>query len=553
MIDVFKKWMPLQGRFRRFLVGGLGVLLLLIIVAGATCSRRPGGDGSDGPFFEVARGPLTINVTESGTINPSAKEILKNEIEGRTTILYLIEEGTVVKKGDLLVELDVSDLQDAKVDQEIKVQNAEAAFVQSRENLAVVKNQAASDTDKAKLDLRFAKEDLVQYREGEYPNLLKEQEARITLAEEEQQRARERVKWSEVLFAEKYIAESELQADQLAARKAALDVDLARDSLALLKDFTYKRTITELESAVKQTEMALERSTRKASADIVQAESALRAKESEFKQQSDKLTKLKDQIAKARIVAPRDGLVVYATSTEFRWRGGNEPLEEGQEVREREELIHLPTASTFKAEVKVHESNLDKIRVGLPVRITVDVVPGKQFTGHVSVIAPLPDPRSMFMNPDLKLYDAEVSIDGGSDVLRTGMSCKVDIIVEHYKEALYVPVQAVTRIEGRPTVFVKQGANVEARPVEIGLDNNRMVRVISGIKESEKVLLAPPLDTEERNGSDREDAGAAELTPKVPSATPGPPAAARTKMPTRRPGGPNGGRRPSGGSRRGEG
>jgi len=489
-------WLRQRDRLSVRSVAGIAAAVLFVAFGVARCARDDGGSGSDGPFFATVKGPLTISVTESGTVKPSEQEIIKCELEGRTTILYLIPEGTRVKKGELLVELDASKLEDSKVDQDIRVQNAKAAFIQSRENLEVVKNQAQSDIDKAELTLRFAKEDLEQYREGLFPNELKEQEARIVLAKEELQRAQEQVKWSKVLFGEKYLAESELQADELAAKKAALDVDLATNKLTLLKEFTYKRNVAQLESDVKQAEMALERTKRKASANVVQAETDLRAKESEFKRQNEKFKKIKDQISKARITAPRDGLVVYATSTQFRWRGNSEPLDEGQEVRERQELIHLPTASTFKAEVKVHESNLDKIRLGLPVRITVDAIPGREFVGRVSFVAPLPDPTSMFMNPDLKVYNMEITIRGGGDVLRTGMSCNADIIVEHYDSALYIPVQAVTRIGGRPTAFVRKRSGTEPRSVEIGLDNNSMVLVLGGLEEGEEVLLTPPLDVE---------------------------------------------------------
>jgi len=484
-------------RTRRFMRDRPWIVVLAVGLIAVIAVYRwtvPAGADTDGPVFTVTEGPLTISVTESGTIKAREQEIIKNELEGRTTILYLIEEGTRVRKGDLLVELDASSLEDAKVDQDIRVQNAEAAFIQSRENLAVVENQAQSDIDKAELTLRFAREDLVQYQEGEFPNALKEYEARITLAKEELQRAEETFKWSKVLFDEKYLAESELQADELAVKKAGLDVELAENNLTLLREFTYKRTMAELESNVKQAEMALERVRRKASANVVQAEAELRAKESEFKQQTDKLEKLREQIAKARIVAPREGLVVYATSTQPRWRGNVEPLDEGQEVRERQELIHLPTASTFLAEVKVHESNLEKIRPGLPVRITVDALPGREFAGTVAVIAPLPDPMSVFMNPDLKLYDTKIHIDGGGDVLRTGMSCQAEIVLARYPSAVYVPVQAIVRVNGEPTAFIHGRRGPVPRPVDIGLDNNRMVRILGGLEPGDVVLLTPPLD-----------------------------------------------------------
>ncbi len=60
---------------------------------------------SNHPTFTVKRGPLRISVIESGTIKALDQVIIKSELEGRTSILTLAEEGTRVKKGDLLVEL----------------------------------------------------------------------------------------------------------------------------------------------------------------------------------------------------------------------------------------------------------------------------------------------------------------------------------------------------------------------------------------------------------------------------------------------------------------
>ena len=216
---------------------------------------------------------------ESGTIKARDQIIIKNEVEGKTVIIRLVSEGTIVKKGDLLVELDASSLEDAKIDQEIRVQNAEAAYVSSKENLAVVQNQAESDMDKARLTLEFAEQDLEHYKKGKFPNELSAAENRITLAQEELTRALETLKWSEKLCGEKYISQTELQADELTAKRKALDLELAKNDLDLLRNFTYQREIAQLESDVAQAKMALERTTRKAKADVVQAEANLTAKE----------------------------------------------------------------------------------------------------------------------------------------------------------------------------------------------------------------------------------------------------------------------------------
>ncbi|MDD5326275.1 MAG: efflux RND transporter periplasmic adaptor subunit [Phycisphaerae bacterium] len=480
----------------KFLIPAAVILFLLvgIVVVAFNRSSSKAALNADMPTFVVKRGPLRISVTESGAIQAREQIILKCEVEGRTTILTLVEEGTRVKKGDLLVELDGSALLDAKIDQQIRVQNTEAAFVGARENLAVVENQAKSDVDKAELAFDFAKQDLRKYIEGEYQNERKKMESEITLAKEELQTAEEKLKWSQKLFEKQYISQTELQIDELSAHKNKLDVELAENNLRLLEDFTHPRNLAKLESDVKQAEMALERTNRKAKADVVQAEAELKAKESEFERQKDKLKKNEEQIAKTKIYAPADGLVIYATSAKTQgWRGNQEPLDEGREVHEMEELIYLPTASAVKAEVKIHETSLQKVKLGLPVVVTVDALPGRTFTGRVEKIAPLPDAQMIWMNPDLKVYNTEVYLEGEGDYLRTGMSCKAEIIIEEYDDVIYIPVQAVLRVAGEPTVYVRKGTGFEPRKVKIGLDNNRMIRIIDGLQVGEVVLLTPPL------------------------------------------------------------
>lgn len=453
------------------------------------------GTISGQPTDTVKEGRLTISVVEKGTVQAREQLILKNEIEGQTTLLYLIEEGTRVKKGDLLVELDASSMQDDLVDRQIATQNAEADFVSARENLEVVKNQAKADVDQARLDHDFSLQDLRKYLDGEYPKQIKEAESEIKVTEEELKRADEKVKWSDKLAKKSYISQSELDSDKLANQKAKLKLELAQGDLKLLKDFTFKREVAQLRSDCDQTSMALERAVRKAAANVAEAAAKHQAGLSKYEREKLKLDKLQQQIAKAKIYAPADGLVVYATSARMGggYRGNDQPLAEGQTVRERQDLIYLPTADSYVAAVKVHETSLEKIRPGLPVQITVDALPGRVYTGKVASIAPLPDPMSLFMNPDLKVYNTQILIEGAVSELRTGMSCQAEIVVDHYEKAMYVPVQAVVRIGDRPTVYVNVGHEWNAREVVLGLDNNSVIRIESGLKPGEEIWLAPPL------------------------------------------------------------
>ena len=446
--------------------------------------------------FVAKRGPLTISVLESGTISPQEQITLRNDVEGRTSIVRLVPDGSIVKKGDLLVELDASTLKDRIIDQDIAVQRAEAAHIGAQESLAVTENQAKSDIDVARLTLKFARQDLQQYVKGLYPKDVNEMTAKIRLAEEDLKRAEDVNDWSKRLYEEKYLSETEYLADKLSVQRRKLERDVTNSNLDLLQNFTYHRQIEQLTSDVNQADMALERTERKASADVIQAKADLRAKELEFNRQKEKLQKTEDQLAKTTIYAPQDGMVVYATSSGGGRRGPfdrRDPMDIGVEVSERQDLINLPTATLMKAAVDIHETSLEKVRLGLPAVITVEALAGKKFLGRVNRIAPLPDARSMWANPDLKIYPTDIYLEEGDGSLRTGMSCKAEIIIAQYEDVVYVPVQAVLRVAGQPTVYVVKDGSYSERAVEIGLDDNKMIRIVSGLEEGEVVLMTPPL------------------------------------------------------------
>jgi HlyD family secretion protein len=478
---------------------GIGVVVVAValLVVWLKVVRAGEDPASNVATFIAKRGPLTISVLEAGALKAKDPEIIRNNLEGRATIISIIPEGTRVDPNDLLVELDVSTLVDTRVDQVIRVKNAEAFWINARESLAIQTSQAASDVELAKLNLEFAKQDLEKYtgEGGEYQNAVASAEGKIKLNAEEKTKAEDYLTWSTRLYDEKYLSKTQLQADQLALQRADLNLTVASNDANLLKQYMYKRQIAKLSSDVNQAVMALERMEAKARANIAQANADLAAKDQEYQRQQDKLAKIDDQITKSKIYAPTEGMVVYATSQ----RGGGfrddrRPLADGVEVFERQELIYLPRSTSTVAEVDVHEASLQKVRAGLPAIVTVDALPGKKLMGTVSRIAPLPDPQSMWMNPDLKVYKTEIALDSNDPSLRSGMNCKAEIIVEQHAETVYVPVQAVLRVGGQPAVYVlNDKGDTEERKVEIGLDDNSMVRIVSGLKEGEVVLLTPPL------------------------------------------------------------
>jgi multidrug efflux pump subunit AcrA (membrane-fusion protein) len=245
--------------------------------------------------------------------------------------------------------------------------------------------------------------------------------------------------------------------------------------------------------------MALDRTRRKATATVVQAEASFKSKEAEYARQKSKLEKIESQLGKTKIYSPASGQVIYATSVS---QGGGgmrfrrqEPLELGGTVSEQQELFHLPTEEGFVIETSIPEASIDKVRTGLAVLITVDAIPGTVFSGKVSWVSPVVDAQTSYMNADLKVYETKISLDESKNLglLRADMECNVEVVLDQFEKATYVPIEAVLSVGGKPTVYVADDDELEPRVVDTGLDNGVVIIINDGLETGELVSVTPPL------------------------------------------------------------
>jgi len=517
-------------------------------------------------WHEVRKGPLTISLRRSGTIHHRDKVIITSKLEGYSTVIWLIDEGSQVKAGDLLLEMDPTDFIQKKEAQDIVVIRSEATLVSETENLVVVKNAAKTDIEDAKLAIMLAELDLKKYLgedlkdyskqdptsedEGEYPKLFQQAQGAITIAEEELKRAQERVTWSTTLEKDGYLTRTELQADILAAKKAELGVSGAKSDLAVLTKYTYAKKIAELKNALLKARRALQPVERKAAAAIREAEADVAATQSEHKQHLALQKKYADQIKMCKVYAPVDGQVVYATTTSRRRRDQSEELKKGASVRERQELFHMPNQDRkMMAITQIPQAcepmltdPVDGSLRQLPARVTIAGAKDKYFPATLAKIDPLPYHEWI---QAIKVFNAEVHLDGIASELRPGYTCKVEILIEQYDNVVSVPLQSVQLVRGKSTVYVKTPSGPRPRVVEIGMDNNRLMHIKSGLEPGEFVLLAPPLDeTDSRRSGKRSGAAGFKRPTTRPTRT--------TSRPSGRPGA-GGGTRPGDGSGAGRG
>jgi HlyD family secretion protein len=453
--------------------------------------------------FQVKPANLPVTVTERGLLESSENKDVFCEVEGGTTIIMIVPEGKRVAKGDLVCELDSSALRDQLINQEITTKGAEANY------------------ENAKLTRQVAEIAVTEYLEGIYKQDLQTVLGEIALAESEKSRAVDRLDWSKRMKDKGYVSEAQFIADRVSLQQKTFALEQAQTKKDVLQKYTKNKTEKELMSEVEK------------------ARSDELAKQATWELEKSKQAKLERQIAKCKLLAPADGLVVYANDPS-RFGGSSQPqVEEGAAVRERQKIFSLPDISRMRVNAKVHESMVDRIAKGLHARIRVDAFADQELTGTVESINPLPDPSSFFAS-DVKVYTTYVTIDKGLPGLRPGMSTQVTILVTELQDVLSVPVQAVLEYKGKDHVAIKHGDRYDWADVELGISNDKLVEVRKGLKAGDLVALNPVslMSEEEKReafGSSGKDASKKEWgdaakkaggPPGVAGAAPGSPAAA---------------------------
>jgi len=134
---------------------------------------------------------------------------------------------------------------------------------------------------------------------------------------------------------------------------------------------------------------------------------------------------------------------------------------------------------------------VQKIKPGLPAYVTIDSLPDQQFRGVVRKVAVLPDSTSRYYNPNLKVYATEILVeDELPGDIKPGISARAEVIITNLSQVLTVPIQAVTTLKGRQVCFIDNGSASAPMPVEVGMYNDRLIEIKSGLKEGDRVLLS---------------------------------------------------------------
>ncbi|MEN6498727.1 MAG: HlyD family efflux transporter periplasmic adaptor subunit [Thermoguttaceae bacterium] len=443
--------LPQRSRWRTWL---LRLVLLLLVLGAAAAGGVKLVNGlhreQAGPTMThtVQRGDLRVTVIESGSLESAENVDIKCEVAGGSKILWVIDDGKEVEKGAELMRLDTSKLDEDLSQQKITYEKARASQIQAEKDYAV------------------AKIAVQEYVEGTFRKELQDLESKVTVAMENLRNAENSLQHAQRMLRKGYISQLQLETQQFAVERSKLDLGTAKTARDVLERFTRAKMVQDLES--------------KRDA----AEAKMRSEKAALELEEMKLKRKESQIAKCTIRAPKAGMVIYA-SVPF-WRDDAQ-IKQGTQVNDQQTVLLLPDLSKMQAKVRVHESKVAQVRPGMPAVLRIQ---DRKFEGSVLSVANQPAQEG-WLSERVKKFETIVRIDGKSKDLRPGLTAEVEILVNHLKDILSVPVAAVCEHEGKFLCYVKKGDTLEKRVVVPGISNDKSVEIKSGLAAGDEVSLTP--------------------------------------------------------------
>ena len=315
------------------------------------------------------------------------------------------------------------------------------------------------------------------------------------------------------------VAASQAQLEQFrtAVETARASLQLAQENLKRQRDLWAEQLTTKEALDRAETEARLREK------ELLNAQQQIATQQARIREQQAALSSARYDLTKVRIESPIDGIVTRRN------------IEQGEMVvigtmnNAGTVLMTLADMSVIEAEVEVDETDIPFVRIGQPAKVTIDAIPGKEFTGKVTEIGNSPIQTTGQAGTQATNFKVVVTLDTQIPEVRPGFTCTAEITTATRQQAVAVPIQAMVvremvvdekeqivrmpRTEGRRRgvetpvsaqelpagqkrkelegVFVVKDGQAVFPPVKTGIAGDKYFELLSGLEEGAQVITGP--------------------------------------------------------------
>ncbi|MFN6964837.1 MAG: efflux RND transporter periplasmic adaptor subunit [Pyrinomonadaceae bacterium] len=485
--------MALSRKSKIIIGASTGVLLVLIVIGTIFATRT---DTPEVTTVAVTLRPeLRSTVTSSGEVRPIQFMNLTSEVQGRIEEIY-VKEGERVTKGQSLVRLDPNQLESSTDAQYAALQAAQDEVRVSQTQVSAAQNQLAQAQQQlnvAQVAIDSARQQVVAAQ------------AEVARAQVALNASTRELKRNEQLLESGVISRQAYDEAKDRAENDRASLENARANLA-----ARQLGVKDAQARLNQQTIAVQDARRAIQTAMLNVNSS----QARANQQAAALRGQRNQRDKTLVVAPINGVIAEIPSKvgTFAVAGLSTTA-----------LLTIADMSAINVEVKVDETEIDKVQEGQPAKIKVDAFGDREIFGEVTQKTPLAVGKSQTtgglstninvqeakeFRVVIRLKDLPEDIQNG---LRPGMSATAEITTKTVSNVIAVPLQAVIekKPDSSPTpgggeapqpgdkpkpikgVYVLDGSKAKFVQVETGITGESDIQITSGLEAGQEVIVGP--------------------------------------------------------------
>jgi HlyD family secretion protein len=395
------------------------------------------------PKEEIKKSTFVISIDEMGVFTATRNTLVYSPFRGK--VARMVDDGKTVKKGEVIITLDIEQVKDDLEEQISSLKDTKANLERTIEQLVQAMRNNSIAVQSTMAELEFNRLKLIDVnKQLETVELLKEQNV-----------------------------VPKRDVDEASLKVSSSQVE------TLGSDLSYRENV------------------HSKAADEEIKKSEIQGVKIRGEQAQRKIEEATQKMTRANVVAPATGIFVRMKRWEWHLNRLTS-IQEGDEVHERQVMGEMPDLSSLIVESQISEDEITKVHPGLPVEVKVDALDGLVLHGSVSLVGNIAIERErsaagMITQTEQfsgqKVFEIKINLEKLDDRLRPGMTANVSIVLEKYDNVISIPLSAVFSKDGRKIVYRYTPKGYEEVPVELGKSSRNRVIVLGGLKKNDKIFL----------------------------------------------------------------
>ncbi len=442
-------------------------------------------DSNEIKYEIVKKTSFELKLIQRGTLEASRFVQIKSTIlSNRAKLVELIPEGTNVNPGMIIARFDIKPFMDDLNSWQHKLKEAQALFIKAQKEVNIHENKSIESVEKIKKSIEIEEINLDDINHGaglvdlnELKQKIEQKKRKVKLSEHE-------IEDYDALYKKGYISKRERDEveNKLLNNKEALIT--AKEKFINYKKYKWPKEIKEHEIMLKDLkEELVNRGIQNKfmlddkNAQLLKSEGVLKYYEKQIK-----ISKL--NVESCDIRSPIKGIVLYNILPK---NGKKAKVDIGDSIWQNQSFMQIPDTKNMIVKTKIREVDLSKIYNTLAVKVTLDAYPNKVFNGEITYIDSIA--KNSENIADIKFFDTIIKIKTNDEILRSGMSAKIEIVYDKVKDKLSILNDAINYDGKSEYVEIYEEGEKEKRHVSIGKIGQKYSEVLSGLKAGELVIV----------------------------------------------------------------